>query len=120
MKRAGKYLSLAAVLLLLLGGGVFLWHSGFFAAASSQESMQAYIQRFAPYSHLCFFLVQFLWVVLGPFPSNITALVGGVMFGTWLSFFLTFAAVLLGSLLVFVLARNLGWWASGYRPNTWM
>ena len=48
MKRAGKYLSLAAVLLLLLGGGVFLWHSGFFAAASSQESMQAYIQRFAP------------------------------------------------------------------------
>lgn len=108
MKRAGKYLSLAAVLLLLLGGGVFLWHSGFFAAASSQESMQAYIQRFAPYSHLCFFLVQFLSVVLAPIPSNITALVGGVMFGTWLSFFLTFAAVLLGSLLVFVLARNLG------------
>ena len=76
MKRAGKYLSLAAVLLLLLGGGVFLWHSGFFAAASSQESMQAYIQRFAPYSHLCFFLVQFLSVVLAPIPSNITALVG--------------------------------------------
>lgn len=70
--------------------------------------MQAYIQRFAPYSHLCFFLVQFLSVVLAPIPSNITALVGGVMFGTWLSFFLTFAAVLLGSLLVFVLARNLG------------
>lgn len=59
-------------------------------------------------SHLCFFLVQFLSVVLAPIPSNITALVGGVMFGTWLSFFLTFAAVLLGSLLVFVLARNLG------------
>ena len=108
MKQAGKYLSLAAVLLLLLGGGVFLWQSGFFTAASSQESMQAYIQRFAPYSHLCFFLVQFLSVVLAPIPSNITALVGGVMFGTWLSFFLTFAAVLLGSLLVFVLARNLG------------
>ena len=66
MKRAGKYLSLAAVLLLLLGGGVFLWHSGFFAAASSQESMQAYIQRFAPYSHLCFFLVRWCWL---PFPA---------------------------------------------------
>ena len=108
MKQAGKYLSLAAVVLLCLGGGLFLWHSGFFAAASSQESMQAYIQRFAPYSHLCFFLVQFLSVVLAPIPSNITALVGGVLFGTWISFFLTFAAVVLGSVLVFVLARNLG------------
>ena len=47
-------------------------------------------------------------MVLAPIPSNITALVGGVMFGTWVSFFLTYAAVLLGSILVFVLARNLG------------
>ena len=108
MKRIAKYISLLAVVLLCVGGGVFLWHSGFFAAAASQESMQAYIQRFAPYSHLCFFLIQFLSVVLAPIPSNITALVGGVMFGTWVSFFLTFAAVLLGSILVFVLARNLG------------
>lgn len=108
MKQAGKYLSLAAVLVLCLGGGLFLWQSGFFAATSSQEAMQAYIQRFAPYSHLCFFLVQLLSVVLAPIPSNITALVGGVMFGTWISFFLTFTAVLLGSVVVFVLARNLG------------
>lgn len=108
MKQWTKYLSLLALVLLCVGGGIFLWHSGFFAAASSQESMQAYIQRFAPYSHLCFFLVQFLSVVLAPIPSNITALVGGVMFGTWVSFLLTFAAVLLGSVLVFVLARNLG------------
>lgn len=108
MKRSVKYLSLLAVVLLCVGGGVFLWHSGFFAAVSSQQSMQAYIQRFAPYSHLCFFLIQFLSVVLAPIPSNITALVGGVMFGTWVSFLLTFSAVLLGSVLVFVLARNLG------------
>lgn len=108
MKRVAKYLSLLAVVLLCVGGGVFFWHSGFFSAASSQQSMQAYIQRFAPYSHLCFFLIQFLSVVLAPIPSNITALVGGVMFGTWVSFFLTFGAVLLGSVLVFVLARNLG------------
>lgn len=108
MKRYGRYLSLAAVFLLLVGGGFFLWHSGFFAAAGSQQSMQEYIQRFAPYSHLCFFLIQFLSVVLAPIPSNITALVGGVIFGTWISFFLTFAAVLAGSLLVFILARGLG------------
>lgn len=100
--------TLIAVLLLLVGGGIFLFHSGFFAAAADQESLRAYIQRFAPYSHLFFFLLQFLSVVLAPIPSNITALAGGVLFGTWVSFFLTFAAVACASLLVFQLARWLG------------
>lgn len=103
-----RWLFLLAAVLLCAGGGLFLWRSGFFQAAASQESLRAYIQQFSPYSHLCFFLVQLLSVVLAPIPSNITALVGGVLFGTWLSFFLTYAAVLLGSILVFVLARNLG------------
>lgn len=47
-------------------------------------------------------------MVLAPIPSNITALAGGVLFGTWVSFFLTFAAVVCASLLVFQLARWLG------------
>ena len=85
-----------------------LWMEGRREVLAQLLEEQNYIQRFAPYSHLCFFLIQFLSVVLAPIPSNITALVGGVMFGTWVSFFLTFAAVLLGSILVFVLARNLG------------
>ena len=55
-----------------------------------------------------FFLLQFLSVVLAPIPSNITAAAGGVLFGTWPSFFLTFAAVVAGSLLLFWLARVLG------------
>lgn len=88
--------------------GLFLWQSGFFAAAESQESLRAYIENFSPYSHLCFFLIQFLSVILAPIPSNISALAGGVLFGTWVSFLLTFSAVTIGSLLVFSLARSLG------------
>ena len=103
-----KLLVLAAVFLLLLGGGWFLYRTGFFQAASSLEELRAYITRFAPYSHLCFFLVQFLSVVLAPIPSNITAAAGGMLFGTWPAFFLTFGAVAAGSLLVFWLARVLG------------
>ena len=97
-----------AAALLCAGGGIFLWHSGFFAAASSQEALRAYIQQFSPYSHLCFFVVQLLSVILAPIPSNVTALAGGVLFGTWPAFLMTFAAVALGSVLVFTLARGLG------------
>ena len=54
------------------------------------------------------FLLQFLSVVLAPIPSNLSAAAGGMLFGTWPSFFLTIAAVLSASLLVFLLARALG------------
>jgi len=108
MNRRGKSVILAAVLLLLAGGGWFLYSTGFFQAATSLEGLRAYINRFAPYSYLSFFLVQFLSVVLAPIPSNITAAAGGLLFGTWPAFLLTFAAVAVGSLLVFGLARALG------------
>lgn len=103
-----KAFILTVSLLLLAGGGWFLYRTGFFQAASSLESLRAYILRFAPYSHLIFFLLQFLSVVLAPIPSNVTAAAGGALFGTWTAFSLTFAAVVTGSLLTFSLARALG------------
>lgn len=99
---------LLAVALLLVGGGLFLYQTGFFAAAASMEGLREYIDRFAPYSHLCLFFVQFLSVVLAPIPSNVTSVAGGLLFGTWPAFLLTYAAVVAGSLLVFTLARGLG------------
>lgn len=99
----------AFLAILLLGCGVlFLWHTGFFAALSSPDSMGSYINRFSPYGQCFFFLIQFLSVILAPIPSNITALAGSVLFGMWQSFFLTYAAVILGSFLIFYLARVLG------------
>lgn len=108
MKRNQKPIILAVTLLLLAGGGWFLYESGFFQAVRSLEELRAYIDRFAPYSHLFFFLIQLLSVILAPIPSNITAAAGGLLFGTWPAFLLTFGAVVSGSLLVFWLARVLG------------
>lgn len=108
MKKRQKLVILAVTLLLLAGGGWFLYASGFFQAARSLDSLRDYIDRSAPYSHLLFFLVQFLSVVLAPIPSNITAAAGGLLFGTWPAFLLTFGAVAAGSLLTFSLARALG------------
>mgnify|MGYP005802260995 CR=1 FL=1 len=107
MKKRARIILVAIVLLLCGAGGWFLYRSGFFALTSAEE-LQNYISRFAPYSHLCFFLVQFLSVVLAPIPSNLSAAAGGVLFGTWPAFFLTFGAVAAGSMLVFWLARTLG------------
>ena len=108
MKNRQKILVLIAVLLLLTGGGWFLYATGFFQAVRSLDTLRDYIDRSAPYSHLLFFLVQFLSVVLAPIPSNIVAAAGGLLFGAWPAFLLTFGAVTTGSLLTFSLARVLG------------
>ena len=108
MKQKKKWAVLALTVLLLAAGGLFLYRSGFFAAFTSIPALRAYIDRSAPYSHLTFFVVQLLSVVLAPIPSNLTAAAGGLLFGTWPAFFLTYGAVMAGSLLVFWLARTLG------------
>lgn len=108
MRRHKWMLTLILALVLVGGVGVFLWNTGFFAAASSLEGIQAYIGRFSPYSQWVFFLVQLASVIIAPIPSNITAAGGALLFGVWESFFLTYAAVAAGSLLVFWLSRVLG------------
>ena len=107
MKRNSWALTLLLALALLGGGGCFLWRTGFFAV-TSLEGMRSYIQAFAPYFHLIYFLLQLASVILAPIPSNLTAMAGGVLFGVWLSFLLTAGAVILGSMVVFLLARALG------------
>lgn len=99
----------AAVTLIILGAaGLFLWRTGFFSSLSSSASVQNYLNRFTPFAQCFFFLIQLMSVVFAPIPSNITALAGAVLFGLWESFLLTYAAVLLGSIVVFSLARILG------------
>ena len=108
-KRNRKWIATLVLTILVLGGiFLFLWNTGFFAAAKSLEGIQDYIARFSPYSHLVFFLVQLASVVIAPIPSNITAAGGALLFGMWPAFLLTAGAVVLGSAAVFWLARILG------------
>lgn len=104
-----RTIALWTITVLLLGGCVLgLYLSGFFAAASSPESIRAYIEDSAPWSHLVFFFLQLVSSIVAPIPSNITALAGGLLFGTLPAFLLTWSAVILGSFIVFSLARALG------------
>lgn len=108
MKKRTWFLTLLSTVLLLTMGGILLWRTGFFQAATSLSGLQDYITAFSPYSHLVFFLLQLASVIIAPIPSNVTALTGALLFGTLPAFLLTWAAVVLGSFAVFLLARRLG------------
>ena len=109
MERRPVKLLLWLLTLAILGGSVWaLYATGFFEAAGSQEKLGEYIARCAPWSHLAYFGIQLVSVVVAPIPSNLTAAAGAYLFGLWPAFLLTWGAVTLGSAIVFALARALG------------
>lgn len=109
MERRPVKLLLWLLTLAILGGSVWaLYATGFFETAGSQEKLGEYIARCAPWSHLAYFGIQLVSVVVAPIPSNLTAAAGAYLFGLWPSFLLTWGAVALGSAIVFGLARALG------------
>ncbi|MEA4955562.1 MAG: VTT domain-containing protein [Pseudoflavonifractor sp.] len=100
--------TLAVTLTILTALVLLLRSTGFFEAARSQEGLRQYIERYTPHSHLVFFALQLSSVILAPIPSNVIAVVGGLLFGAIPAFLLTTGAVLLGSAIVFTLGRALG------------
>lgn len=109
MENKSVKILLWALTIAILGGSVWaLYATGFFEAAGSPREMGEYIARCAPWSHLAYFGVQLVSVIVAPIPSNITAAAGAYLFGLWPAFLLTWGAVTLGSALVFALARALG------------
>ena len=109
MENKSVKILLWALTIAILGGSVWaLYATGFFEAAGSPQEMGEYIARCAPWSHLAYFGVQLVSVIVAPIPSNITAAAGAYLFGLWPAFLLTWGAVTLGSAIVFALARALG------------
>ncbi len=108
MKKKRRIVYLLLCILLVAVLAVALSQSGFFESVDSVEDLQAYISRWAPFSQLVFFGIQFASVILAPIPSSVTAAAGALMFGVLPAFLLTTLAVILGSIVVFSLARQLG------------
>ena len=85
-KSAGQTAALLISIFLVTGLIWMLWKTGFFDAAHSLEALHQYIQQFAPYSHLVFFLIQLASIIIAPIPSNLTTAAGGLLFGTIIVF----------------------------------
>lgn len=75
---------------------------------SSTEQMRAFVESFGATAPIIFFLLQTLQIIAAPIPGNVTALVGGALFGFWKSFLITVAALAAGSSMAFMLVRLYG------------
>lgn len=77
------YSYVLVIIAILIGIFVYMKSSGILNYMSSAEEFKKYIEGYGEKAYLMFFIIQFLSVIIAPIPSNISAVVGGAIFGMW-------------------------------------
>ena len=109
-KQSGRARRFFTVLLCAAAAAAALWRweSGLLERMNSREEIRAMIEAAGPFAGAVYFFIQLLTVVIAPIPSNISMMAGALAMGFWPALLLGFAAIWLGSMGVFLLARRLG------------
>lgn len=85
-----------------------LYKRGVFKTLSSLEELKRIIGNAGAWAGVVYFALQMLTVIVAPIPSNVTMLAGALVLGFLKAMILGVAAVILGSVLLFLAARRLG------------
>ncbi len=70
--------------------------------------LRIWIGQFGPFAPVVFILIQTLQVIVAPIPGQITALVGGYLFGPYAGTVYSMLGVMVGSAIAFTIASHWG------------
>lgn len=96
------------VAVLILAAGVAIYRSGVWERFGSVEELREWIAGFGAAAGVVYFVLQLMTVIIAPIPSNVSTAAGALALGFWPGFLLGASAVVVGSLIVFTLAKRLG------------
>ena len=103
--------------LFFVGLYYILKYTGWLGKFSNIQELKNLILSAGFWSYCVFVVLQFLQVTILPLPSMLTTIVGVIIFGPFISFFLSTLAILLGSIFAFFLGRLFGikllYWSIG-------
>ena len=85
-----------------------LYYTGTLQKIDSAEDIKEFILQGGVWSYALFFAIQFLQVTFIPIPAIVTTVAGALVFGPWITYFISIVAVLLGSLFAFWLGKKFG------------
>ena len=74
----------------------------------SIESLRDFISTKGVWSYTIFWLLQFLQVTFLPIPSMVTTVAGVLLFGPFVTLVLSYLAIVLGSILAFLIGKKFG------------
>lgn len=75
---------------------------------SDPRVIQRFLKRAGVWGPLLFVILQIVQCIIPIIPGGITSLVGVIIFGPWLGFFLNYIGIYIGEVLIFFMARLLG------------
>ena len=96
--------------------GLVIYHREFLTACRSsslcltscKNLLQEWVQAGGSWGPVIFILIQAAQVVIAPIPGEVTGVMGGFLFGSWLGFVYSSLGLVLGSVLAFFVGRFLG------------
>ena len=111
------FLVFAIIGLILFAMFLIFRFTGLWEKVNSIEKIREIVEKGGVYSSLIFVLLQILQTTILQIPAVITTLAGVLIFGTWKTFFLSYIAVMIGSIIMFWIGRKAGkkflYWLAG-------
>lgn len=100
--------SLVVFLGIIAGIFILLHVTGVLQKFDEPQDVKEFILQGGVWSYFLFVLIQFLQVTILPLPAWVTTMAGALIFGPWVTYFLSLFAVMLGSIFAFWLGKKFG------------
>lgn len=108
----GKILRFVLVILFLgvicVAAYFILKATGLWQKVNSVDKIRNIVQKGGVFSFLIFILFQILQTTVLQIPSFFVTVAGALIFGSWPAFFMSYFAVMLGSIIMFFIGRRAG------------
>lgn len=85
-----------------------LKNTGWIGKFSNVAELKVIISSAGFWSYAVFGVIQFLQVSIIPMPASVSTIVGVICFGPWIAFGISLFAILLGSIVAFLLGKTFG------------
>ncbi|KRL61804.1 hypothetical protein FC23_GL000462 [Lactobacillus psittaci DSM 15354] len=92
-------------MILIIGLVIYWWHLGIF---TDQVKMKNYLKDKQVIGPILFVLIQIVQVVIPIIPGGVSLLAGVIFFGPVMGFIYNYVGIVIGSLIIFYLARQYG------------
>ncbi len=99
--------------------------TGFWEKINSIEKLRSVVESGGVFSFAIFVILQILQTTILQLPSIIVTIAGTLVFGRWTTFFLSYVAVMIGSVIMFWIGRKAGrkflnWLAGKNEVDKWV
>jgi len=96
------------LVLLIFAIFLILKMTGLWEKVNSMEKIRAIVESGGVFSFLIFILLQILQTTVLQIPAFFVTVAGALIFGPWQAFFMSYIAIMIGSIIMFYVGRKTG------------